>query len=118
MCGGGGRRSEPDNSAQRESLRLQQEQLDLARQAQARQEAQYQEQMRIAAAPPPPAPAPVAEVAASALSIAPRTAADGVPLPSENQASFAQSRQGYGRRRLRTDVGMAGGTGGLSIPAA
>lgn len=118
MCGGGGRRSQPDDSAQRESLRLQQEQLELARQAQARQEAQYQEQLRIASAPPPPAPAPVAEVAASALGAPASTAADGTLPSTDNQASFAQARQGYGRRRLRTDAARAGGTGGLSIPAA
>jgi hypothetical protein len=115
--------AEANRQSQEESLRLQREQLELARQAQERAAAQYQEQMRITTAPPPPAPSPVAEVAASALSIAPTLSnapggADGQGMEGgASAATPAQARQGYGRRRFRTDL-MAGGTGGLSIPAA
>lgn len=99
MCFGGGSAPRPDTRAQEESLKLQREQLDMARQAQERQAKQYEEQMRISSAPPPPAPNPVAEVSAPALMQSAATA----PL---------EAKKGVGRRKTRTDVST------LSIPAA
>lgn len=108
MCTGGGKRAQRQQAeaaakAQEQSLALQREQLELARQSQERQAAQYKEQTAIATAPPPPAPSPVADVASSALEDA-------------NALAPSAIRQGTGRRKLRTDL-MAGGYGGLSIPA-
>lgn len=103
MCGGG-RPPAPDTRAQDESLRLQREQMELQRQQMERQAAQYQEQLRISTAPPPPAPAPVADSAAPALE-------------DSMAATPSQTKTGTGRRKLRTDL-PAGGSGGLSIPAA
>jgi hypothetical protein len=108
MCAGGKKQQRKQAKAQQamqeQSLALQREQLEMARQAQERQAAQYQEQMAIATAAPPPPPSPVADVARNALEDA-------------NAATPLAIRQGTGRRKLRTDL-MAGGYGGLSIPAA
>ena len=101
MCVGGSR---SDNSAQlQQQAQLQREQMDMQRQQMQLQQQQYQEQLRISTAPPPPAPNQAADTSAPAL---------------ENSAAASPSliRQGMGRRKLRTDM-MAGGTGGLSIPA-
>ena len=65
------------------------------------QQKQAAEQKAIAEAPPPPPPAAVATAAAPAVQESDMT----IPV-----------RKGTGRRRLRTDI--AGGTGGLTIPAA
>lgn len=130
MCTGGGKQdkkmAKAQQAAQAESLALQREQLQLARQAQERSTQQYQEQLRISTAPPPPPPAPVADVAASALTapVAGSALSDPGGNAGDNAARMGEAlainpalaRQGYGRRRFRTD--MAGGTGGLSIPAA
>jgi len=106
MCGGGGRRqSAPDNSAQ---LALQREQMDEQKRQfeiqRAESQARFEEQKRIQNAPPPPPPSPTAEVAAPSLEITPTA---GNPRRSK----------GYGRRRLRTDLGIPGGGGaGVNIP--
>ncbi|NBS69810.1 hypothetical protein EBT31_12995 [bacterium] len=97
MCFGGGSAPAPDTRAQQESLKLQREQLDMARKSQERQQKQYEEQMRISSAPPPPSPNPVAQMAAPALMESAATA----PL---------EARKGMGRRKMRTDVTS------LSIP--
>lgn len=105
MCGGG--RSQPDNSAQirqqEESLRLQREQMAMQQRQMELQQQQYQEQLAISTAPPPPAPNQVADAPVPALENA-------------DASSPSLIRQGTGRRRMRTDL-MAGGSGGLSIPA-
>lgn len=102
MCGGG---SPPDNSAalnlQRQQIEQQQKQFE---RQMAVQQTQYQEQQAIATAPPPPAPNPTAIAAASAIE-------------GSTALSMAPSRQGTGRRALRTDISGVG-TGGLSIPGA
>ena len=118
MCGGGGR-SQPDNSAQirqqEESLRLQREQMEMQRRQIELQQQQYREQLAISTAPPPPAPNPVSDVAAAAMRPNPPASA-GEVAATDVSSSAAQARQGIGRRRMRTDL-VAGGSGGLSIPA-
>jgi hypothetical protein len=86
---------------------LQKQQFDQQMELQRQQMA---EQKRIAEAPPPPAPSPTATAAASAVEL---PAAIGTGGSAEMAIPL---RTGLGRRRLRTDI--AGGTGGLSIPAA
>ena len=81
----------------REQMEMQRQQFD---QQMAIQQKQMAEQKAIAEAPPPPPPAEVATAAA----------------PAVEQMAIPTGRTGMGRRRLRTDV--AGGTGGLNIPAA
>tara|TARA_R100000458_G_scaffold23649_1_gene21173 strand:- start:890 stop:1213 length:324 start_codon:yes stop_codon:yes gene_type:complete len=107
MCGGGGRRSSaPDNSAQlalqREQMAEQKRQFEIQR---AESQARFEEQKRIQNAPPAPPPSPTAEVAGASLEITPT-------------AQAPQRRtKGYGRRRLRTDLGIPGGGGaGVNIP--
>ena len=107
MCGGGGNRSQPDNS---EMLNLQREQMaEQKRQYEeqkAEQAARYAEQKAIAEAPPAPAPSPVAEAAAAALDI---------PDPSGVLAANPSTRKkGYGRKQFRTDLEQGSG---LNIPA-
>lgn len=74
------------------------------------QREQMAEQKRIAEAPPPPPPAASAMSAVSAVETAPSLAA------ASTQDMAIPIRKGVGRRQLRTDI--AGGAGGLSIPAA
>jgi hypothetical protein len=106
MCGGGGGRSSPpDNSAQlalqREQMAEQKRQFEIQR---AESQARFEEQKRIQNAPAPPPPSPTAEVAAPSLEITP-------------EAGSRRRTQGYGRRRLRTDLGIPGGAGaGVNIP--
>ena len=109
MCsvgGGGG-----NDAAQQRSLQLQEQQMAMQRkqfdEQMAIQREQMAEQKRIAEAPPPPAPARSAMSAASAVETMPAAAAEDMAIPV---------RRGFGRRQLRTDI--AGGAGGLSIPAA
>lgn len=97
MCFGGSPPA-PDTRGQQESLKLQREQLEMAKQQQARQAAQYEEQMRIANAPPPPAPNPVAQAMQPALET---PTVEGVAAPTA---------KGTGRRKMRTDFS------GLNIP--
>ena len=108
MCGGGRRRSAPapDNSAQlalqREQMAEQKRQFEVQR---AESQARFEEQKRIQNAPPPPPPSPTAEVAAPSLEITPTAAAP------------QRRSKGYGRRRLRTDLGIPGGGGAaVNIP--
>ena len=109
MCGGGGGGGS-SAAAQQRSLELQEEQMAMQRQQfeeqMALQREQMAEQKRIAEAPPPPPPAPSAMSAASAAETVPSEAAADMAIPL---------RRGLGRRQLRTDI--AGGAGGLSIPA-
>ncbi len=104
MCGGGGRRSSPapDNSAQialqKEQMAEQKRQFEIQR---AESQARFDEQKAIQNAPAAPPPSPTAEVAGGALEITPTA---GNPRRSK----------GYGRRRLRTDLGIPGG-GGSSV---
>ena len=106
MCGGGGGRSSPpDNSKQlalqREQMAEQKRQFEVQR---AESQARFEEQKAIQNAPAPPPPSPTAEVAAPSLEITPTA---GNPRRSK----------GYGRRRLRTDLGIPGGGGtGVNIP--
>ena len=106
MCGGGGGgRSAPDNSKQlalqREQMAEQKRQFEIQR---AESQARFEEQKRIQNAPPAPPPSPTAEVAAPSLEITPTA---GNPRRSK----------GYGRRRLRTDLGIPGGGGAaVNIP--
>tara|TARA_R100000458_G_C8102852_1_gene128839 strand:- start:194 stop:517 length:324 start_codon:yes stop_codon:yes gene_type:complete len=107
MCGGGGRRSPspPDNSAQialqKEQMAEQKRQFEIQR---AESQARFEEQKRIQNAPAPPPPSPTAEVAAPSLEITPT-------------AGSPRRTKGYGRRRLRTDLGIPGGGGaGVNIP--
>ena len=107
MCGGGGGRSSaPDNSAQlalqREQMAEQKRQFEVQR---AESQARFEEQKKIQNAPPPPPPSPTAEVAAPSLEITPTAAAP------------QRRSKGYGRRRLRTDLGIPGSAGaGINIP--
>ena len=107
MCGGGGGRSAPapDNSEQlalqREQMAEQKRQFEIQR---AEIQARFEEQKAIQNAPAPPPPSPTAEVAAPSLEITPT-------------AGNPRRTQGYGRRRLRTDLGIPGGGGsGVNIP--
>jgi hypothetical protein len=109
MCTGGGNKQTAQQAAiQREQQAEQKRQFDiqlgLQQEQMARQDAQYREQLAIATAPPPPAPNKVADAPAAALEMS----------TAENPA---MARQGSGRRRMRTDLAVAGGYGGLSIPA-
>jgi hypothetical protein len=71
----------------------------------AESQARFEEQKAIQNAPPPPPPSPTAEVAAPSLEITPTAANPG------------RRSRGYGRRRLRTDLGIPGGGGaGVNIP--
>jgi len=103
MCGGGGA---PDNSAQiaaqDQSLKLQQEQMAMQREAAAAQKAQYQEQLAISRAAPPPAPNPGAMAAMPALE-------------TMDQTTKQTIRAGMGRRKLRTDLPQMSA---LAIPGA
>tara|TARA_Y100001951_G_C11275057_1_gene261353 strand:+ start:883 stop:1206 length:324 start_codon:yes stop_codon:yes gene_type:complete len=107
MCGGGGNRSQPDNS---EMLNLQREQMaEQKRQYEeqkAEQAARYAEQKAIAEAPPAAAPSPVAQAAAAALDIPDATG--GLASTPKNK------RKGYGRKEFRTDLTQGSG---LNIPA-
>ena len=107
MCGGGcGSRSAPDNSKQlalqREQMAEQKRQFEIQR---AESQKRFDEQKKIQNAPPAPPPSPTAEVAGASLEITPT-------------AQSPQRRtKGYGRRRLRTDLGIPGGAGaGVNIP--
>ena len=107
MCGGGGSRSQPDNS---EMLDLQREQMEEQKrqyeEQKVEQEKRYEEQKAIAEAPPAPAPSPVAQSAASALEITGANAA-GIANPISR-------KKGYGRKQFRTDLPAGSG---LNIPA-
>jgi hypothetical protein len=99
-------------------MELQRQQFD---QQMAIQREQMAEQKRIAEAPAPPAPAPTAMAAASAVEVAPALRASAAPMGGAGAAAAGADmaipiRSGIGRRRLRTDI--AGGAGGLSIPAS
>jgi hypothetical protein len=110
MCSG---KSQKRQAAQQQQMQQQQQveqtrqfeaQMAMQQEQMARQDAQYREQLAIATAPPPPAPNKVTDAPAAALEMS----------TAENPA---MARQGAGRRRMRTDLAMAGGYGGLSIPA-
>lgn len=129
MCGGGRRAPEPDTRAQEESLRLQREQMAMQQEQMALQQQQFKEQLAISQAKPPQAPEVSAAVAASALERrTANVAASAVEMPSAmggvasgtTSMGVQQARTGRGRRTFRTDYGVnvAGGVGGLSIPAA
>ena len=103
MCGGGGR--PPDRSE--ETLRLQREQMAEQKrqyeQTRADQQARQAEQEKIANAPSAPPPSATAQRPAAALE-----------LPGGSPGiGAAQTRRGYGRKRLRTDL-LSGS--GLQIP--
>ena len=104
MCGGG---PKPDRSSQKESLKLQREQMAEQKrqyeQTRADQQARQKEAERIANAPSAPPPSATAERPAAALEIP-----GGDP-----GLGAAAKRRGYGRRRLRTDL-LSGS--GLQIP--
>jgi hypothetical protein len=87
----------PDTRLQEESLKLQREQMEMARLAQMQNAAMAAQNMRMAAAPPAPSPNATAQVAALALD-------------TNNRAS----QKGTGRRKLRTDKAPAAA---LLIPA-
>lgn len=99
MCIGGGGAPAPDTRAQQESLKLQREQLEMAKKSQERQARQFEEQMRISSAPPPPAPNPVATAVTPAL----QDTGEEMPMVG---------RTGMGRRKMRTDYTS------LNIPVA
>jgi hypothetical protein len=83
----------PDTRLQEQSLKLQREQMEMARLNQMQNTAMAAQNMRMASAAPPPAPNATAQVAAlplDTLDIGPRL-----------------TRAGTGRRKLRTDKAMA-----------
>jgi hypothetical protein len=80
----------PDTRLQEQSLKLQREQMEMAKLNQMQQAAMAAQNMRMAAAPPAPSPNPTAQVAALALDTANRA-----------------SQKGTGRRKLRTDKAPA-----------
>lgn len=86
----------PDTRLQEESLKLQREQMEMARQQTMYQNAMVLESQRITNAAPPPAPNPSAQVAALPLDTSMRSLAIGT-----------------GRRKLRTDRSYSS----LAIPA-
>lgn len=91
---------------------------EMQRRRDAKIQAQFEEQKAIATAPPPPAPERVATAAASAIELPP-TAAGMTNVAGGSAVEMAiPIRAGVGRRKLRTDIpGVAGGAGGLGIPA-
>jgi hypothetical protein len=76
----------PDTRLQEQSLELQKEQLQMAKENSRQQNAMAIRNMQMAYAPPPPKPNPTAQVAA-------------LPLDSGDRMVY----RGTGRRRLRTD---------------
>ena len=103
MCGGGGRppdRTDEMLKVQREQIAEQKRQYEQTR---ADQQARQAEQEKIASAPSAPPPSATAQRPASALE-----------LPGGSPGiGAAQTRRGYGRRRLRTDLSSGSG---LQIP--
>ena len=103
MCGGGGRppdRTDEMLKVQREQIAEQKRQYEQTRADQAARQA---EQEKIANAPSAPPPSATAERPAAALE-----------LPGGSPGiGAAQTRRGYGRRRLRTDLKSGSG---LQIP--
>lgn len=86
--------------------KLQEEQQQQQQQAQfesqlAVQRQQIEQQKRINEAPPPPPPSPTTQAAAPAI---------------EAASAMISPARGMNRRKLQT--GIAGGTGGLTIPGA
>ncbi len=103
MCGGSRRppdRTDEMLAVQREQMAEQKRQYEQTR---ADNQARQAEQKKIAQAPSAPAPSATASGVAAALSIPEGSLGLGT----------AQQRQGYGRRRLRTDLKQGSG---LQIP--